>query len=91
MNSSISINSSINKEYVGGERALLLDRGGGRKRIDASANGVVTDLEHGDVVPAVNVGFSRVLALQKFGGKIIDIVSGDRDTHEQRAEALNAY
>ncbi|KAK2663406.1 hypothetical protein Ddye_001980 [Dipteronia dyeriana] len=100
---------------LGGERAPLLDRGGGRKRIDASANGAVTDLEHGDAVPAANVGFSRVLALAKpdagkliiatvallfssvssilipkFGGKIIDIVSGNRDTPEQRAEALNA-
>ncbi|KAK4842849.1 hypothetical protein QYF36_000788 [Acer negundo] len=100
---------------LGGERAPLLDRGGVRKRIDAAANGALTDLEHGDAVPAANVGFSRVLALAKpdagkliiatvallfasvssilipkFGGKIIDIVSGDRDTPEQRAEALNA-
>ncbi|KAK1575869.1 hypothetical protein Q3G72_009013 [Acer saccharum] len=100
---------------LGGERAPLLDRGGGRKRIDASANGALTDLEHGDAIPAANVGFSRVLALAKpdagkliiatvallfasvssilipkFGGKIIDIVSGDKDTPEQRAEALNA-
>ncbi|TXG51624.1 hypothetical protein EZV62_024148 [Acer yangbiense] len=94
---------------------LLIAIAGGRKRIDASANGALTDLEHGDAIPAANVGFSRVLALAKpdagkliiatvallfasvssilipkFGGKIIDIVSGDRDTPEQRAEALNA-
>ncbi|KAL5748978.1 hypothetical protein ACOSP7_026014 [Xanthoceras sorbifolium] len=100
---------------LGSERAPLLDRGGGRKRIDASANGPVTDLEHGDGVPAANVGFCRVLALAKpdagkliiatvallfasvssilipkFGGRIIDIVSGDMETPEQRAEALNA-
>lgn len=100
---------------VGGERAPLLDRGGEGKRINSSANGPLTDLEHGDAVPAANVGFCRVLALAKpdagkliiatvalllasvssilipkFGGKIIDIVSGDMETPEQRAEALNA-
>ncbi|GAY61541.1 hypothetical protein CUMW_210740 [Citrus unshiu] len=99
----------------GGERAPLLDHGGRRKRNDASENGNVTDLEHGDAVPAANVGFGRVLALAKpdagkliiatvallmasvssilipkFGGKIIDIVSGDTETPEQKAEALAA-
>ncbi|GAV92657.1 ABC_tran domain-containing protein/ABC_membrane domain-containing protein, partial [Cephalotus follicularis] len=73
-----------------------------------------TDLEHGDAIPAANVGFGRVLSLAKpdtgklivatislliastssilipkFGGKIIDIVSGDLQTPEQKAEALN--
>ncbi|XP_044477167.1 ABC transporter B family member 25-like [Mangifera indica] len=100
---------------LGGDRAPLLDRGGRRKRNDASANDESTDLEHGDAVPAANVGFCRVLALAKpdagkliiatvalliaslsnilipkFGGKIIDIVSGDIRTPEQQATALNA-
>ncbi|KAK2661494.1 hypothetical protein Ddye_000068 [Dipteronia dyeriana] len=45
---------------------------GGRKRSDASANGAVTDLEHGDAVPAANVGSSKVLALAKpDAGKLI--------------------
>ncbi|KAJ4713224.1 ABC transporter B family protein [Melia azedarach] len=100
---------------LGGERAPLLDRGGRRKGNDASENGDLTDLEHGDAVPAANVGFGRVFSLAKpdagkliiatvalliasvssilipkFGGKIIDIVSGDIGTPEQKAEALNA-
>lgn len=79
------------------------------------ADGHLTDLEHGDAVPAENVGFCRVLSLAKpdagklivatialliasttsilipkFGGKIIDIVSGDISTPEQQAEALTA-
>ncbi|XP_015883230.3 ABC transporter B family member 25 [Ziziphus jujuba] len=99
---------------VGSERAPLLDRGEARKRNDSSADGQLTDLEHGDAMPAANVGFCRVLALAKpdagklviatialliastssilipkFGGKIIDIVSGDIDTPKQRGEALN--
>ncbi|KAH7528890.1 hypothetical protein FEM48_Zijuj05G0125800 [Ziziphus jujuba var. spinosa] len=99
---------------VGSERAPLLDRGEARKRNDSSADGQLTDLEHGDAMPAANVGFCRVLALAKpdagklviatialliastssilipkFGGKIIDIVSGDIDTPKQRVEALN--
>ncbi|KAJ6732584.1 ABC TRANSPORTER B FAMILY MEMBER 25 [Salix purpurea] len=97
------------------ERRALLSRGGGRKRNDASENNQFTDLEHGDAVPAANVGFGRVLSLAKpdavkliiatlalliastssilipkFGGKIIDIVSGDTETPEQKAEALHA-
>ncbi|KAJ7956490.1 ABC transporter B family protein [Quillaja saponaria] len=99
----------------GSDRVPLLDRGAGRKRNDASTDGQLTDLEHGDAVPAANVGFGRVLSLAKpdagklaiatvallfastssilipkFGGKIIDIVSGDIDTPEQKAEALDA-
>ncbi|KAJ6856689.1 ABC transporter B family member 25-like isoform X3 [Populus alba x Populus x berolinensis] len=97
------------------ERRALLSRGGGRKRNDASEDNQFTDLEHGDAVPAANVGFGRVLSLAKpdavkliiatlalliastssilipkFGGKIIDIVSGDIETPEQKAEALHA-
>ncbi|KAA8541054.1 hypothetical protein F0562_025017 [Nyssa sinensis] len=97
----------------GSERAPLLSRG--RKRNDALENGHLTDLEHGDAVPAANVGFCRILSLAKpdagklilatfslliastssilipkFGGKIIDIVSGDLQTPEQKAEALAA-
>ncbi|KAK7292158.1 hypothetical protein RIF29_07895 [Crotalaria pallida] len=98
------------------ERAPLLEaeRGGGGKRDDAVA-GQVSDLEHGDAVPAANVGFFRVFSLakpeagklvigtvalliaattsilvQKFGGKIIDIVSRDLRTPEERDKALDA-
>ncbi|KAJ1388556.1 P-loop containing nucleoside triphosphate hydrolase [Sesbania bispinosa] len=98
------------------ERAPLLEaeRGGRGKRNDAS-EGPVSDLEHGDAVPAANVGFGRVLSLakpeagklvigtvalliaatssilvQKFGGKIIDIVSGDIRTPEEKDAALDA-
>ncbi|KAK9278158.1 hypothetical protein L1049_027717 [Liquidambar formosana] len=98
----------------GNEKVPLLDRGG-RKRNDTLVDTHLTDLEHGDAVPAANVGFCRVLSLAKpdagklvvatialllastssllipkFGGKIIDIVSRDVETPEQRAEALNA-
>ncbi|XP_061364922.1 ABC transporter B family member 25 [Gastrolobium bilobum] len=100
----------------GSERAPLLEaeRGGRGKRDDASA-GQVSDLEHGDAVPAANVGFFRVFSLakpeagklvigtvallvaattsilvQKFGGNIIDIVSGDLRTPEDKDKALNA-
>ncbi|XP_028059180.1 ABC transporter B family member 27-like isoform X3 [Camellia sinensis] len=84
----------------------------GRKRNDAVENGLQTDLEHGDAVPAANVGFGRVLALAKpdtgklilatvalliasmssilipkFGGKVIDIVSRDIQTPQQKDEA----
>ncbi|KAK3037974.1 hypothetical protein RJ639_030679 [Escallonia herrerae] len=97
------------------ENAPLLNRQVGRKRDDASEIGQLTDLEHGDAVPAANVGFGRVLSLAKpeagnlilatialliastssilipkFGGKIIDIVSGDLETPEQKIEALDA-
>ncbi|KAF8005746.1 hypothetical protein BT93_K0124 [Corymbia citriodora subsp. variegata] len=99
----------------GSERVPLLHRGGGRKRDDTLINSHVTDLEHGDAVPAANVGFGRVLSLAKpdagklivatiallvastssilipkFGGKIIDIVSREMRSPEQRAEALEA-
>lgn len=99
----------------GSERAPLLERGGERTRKVTLADGHLTDLEHGDAVPAENVGFCRVLSLAKpdagklivatialliasttsilipkFGGKIIDIVSGDISTPEQQAEALTA-
>ncbi|XP_057417505.1 ABC transporter B family member 25 isoform X1 [Lotus japonicus] len=100
------------------ERTPLLEaeRGAGRgKRNEDASEGPVSDLEHGDAVPAANVGFGRVLSLakpeagklvvatvalliaatssilvQKFGGKIIDIVSGDMRTTELKQEALNA-
>ncbi|KAH8482521.1 hypothetical protein H0E87_029823, partial [Populus deltoides] len=47
------------------ERRALLSQGGGRKRNDASEDNQFTDLEHGDAVPAANVGFGRVLSLAK--------------------------
>ncbi|KAH8487143.1 hypothetical protein H0E87_025933 [Populus deltoides] len=100
----------------GGERTPLLGQGGGRKgNNSASENNQFPDLEHGDAVPAANVGFGRVFSLAKpdagkliiatlalliastsnilipkFGGKIIDIVSGDTETPEQKAEGLRA-
>ncbi|XP_061952833.1 ABC transporter B family member 25-like isoform X1 [Populus nigra] len=99
-----------------GERTPLLGQGGGRKgNNSASENNQFPDLEHGDAVPAANVGFGRVFSLAKpdagkliiatlalliastsnilipkFGGKIIDIVSGDTETPEQKAEGLRA-
>ncbi|GFZ07684.1 transporter associated with antigen processing protein 2 [Actinidia rufa] len=98
----------------GSERTPLLNRQG-RKRNDALENGHQTDLEHGDAVPAANVGFCRILSLAKpdagklilatialliastssilipkFGGKIIDIVSGDIQTPQLKAEAWDA-
>ncbi|CAI9786741.1 unnamed protein product [Fraxinus pennsylvanica] len=97
------------------ERTPLLNGLEGRKRNDTPENGQLTDLEHGDAVPAAHVGFSRVFSLAKpeagslivgtvalliastssilvpkFGGKIIDIVSGDTQTPEQKSEALDA-
>ncbi|KAF3438048.1 hypothetical protein FNV43_RR20804 [Rhamnella rubrinervis] len=106
--------SNMHGHGLGSERVPLLDRGGGRKRNDASVDGQLTDLEHGDAIPAANVGFCRVLSLAKpdagkliiatialliastssilipkFGGKIIDIVSGDMVTPKQKSEALN--
>ncbi|KAL6497335.1 ABC transporter B member 25 [Orobanche gracilis] len=97
----------------GSERTPLLSRQGGRK--GNSAADELTDLEHGDAIPAANVGFGRVLSLAKpeaaslivatialliastssilvpkFGGKIIDIVSGDIRTAEQKTVALKA-
>ncbi|KAB5524820.1 hypothetical protein DKX38_022569 [Salix brachista] len=102
--------------FGGGERTPLLSQGGGRKGNNgASENNQLQDLEHGDAVPAANVGFGRVLSLAKpdagkliiatlalliastssilipkFGGKIIDIVSGDTETPEQKTEGLRA-
>ncbi|GMP33254.1 LOW QUALITY PROTEIN: hypothetical protein CsSME_00006663 [Camellia sinensis var. sinensis] len=95
----------------GSERPPHLNREG-RKRNVAVENGVQSDLEHGDAVPAANVGFGRVLALAKpdtgklilatvalliastsnmlipkFGGKVIDIVSRDIQTPQQKDEA----
>ncbi|PPS08939.1 hypothetical protein GOBAR_AA11711 [Gossypium barbadense] len=96
------------------ERAPLLDRGG-RRKATGNTDDNLTDLEHGDAIPAANVSFTRVLSLAKpdagklivatialliastssilipkFGGKIIDIVSGDIGTPEQKVEALAA-
>ncbi|KAL0342444.1 UNVERIFIED_CONTAM: ABC transporter B family member 25 [Sesamum calycinum] len=87
----------------------------GQKGNAAAEDGQLTDLEHGDAIPAANVGFGRVLSLAKpeaanlivatvalliastssilvpkFGGKIIDIVSGDIQTPEQKSKALKA-
>ncbi|KAL3716602.1 hypothetical protein ACJRO7_008218 [Eucalyptus globulus] len=88
---------------------------GGRAGDDALDNSHPTDLEHGDAVPAANVGFGRVLSLAKpdawklivatmallvastsiillpkFSGKIIDIVSREMRSTEQKADALGA-
>ncbi|KAJ6293859.1 hypothetical protein OIU76_022012 [Salix suchowensis] len=103
--------------FGGGERTPLLSQGGGggKGNNGASENNQLQDLEHGDAVPAANVGFGRVLSLAKpdagkliiatlalmiastssilipkFGGKIIDIVSGDTETPEQKTEGLRA-
>ncbi|CAN1151696.1 ABC transporter B family member 25 [Linum perenne] len=98
-----------------GERTPLLTRGEGRKRNDPQGDDRLSDLEHGDAVPAANVSFARVLSLAKpdawkliiatvalliastssilipkYGGKIIDIVSRDINTAEDKAQALNA-
>lgn len=100
---------------LGSERIPLLQRQSGRKRNESLVDSQLTDLEHGDAVPAANVGFLRVLSLAKpdagklivatlalliastssilipkFGGRIIDIVSRDIKTPEQKAEALSA-
>ncbi|KAG4929837.1 hypothetical protein AAZX31_17G077800 [Glycine max] len=98
------------------ERAPLLEaERAGRGKRDGASEGQASDLEHGDAVPAANVGFCRVLSLakpeagklvigtvalliaatssilvQKFGGKIIDIVSREMKTPEEKDEALNA-
>ncbi|XP_054807951.1 ABC transporter B family member 25-like isoform X2 [Prosopis cineraria] len=69
------------------ETAPLLERKEGGKSDSASLN-ELTDLERADA--AANVGFARVLSLPKFGGKIIDIVSGDTQTPEDKARALEA-
>ncbi|KAL4633438.1 hypothetical protein ACB092_04G122900 [Castanea dentata] len=45
------------------ERGPLLERGRGRKRNAASTDRQLTDLEHGDAIPAANVGFCRVISL----------------------------
>ncbi|XP_057951948.1 ABC transporter B family member 25 [Malania oleifera] len=56
----------------GSVRTPLLNRPVGRKNNDATADGHLTDLEHGSAVPAANVGFSRVLSLAKpDAGKLI--------------------
>ncbi|KAL8258207.1 hypothetical protein R6Q59_030248 [Mikania micrantha] len=72
-----------------GERTPLLNRNGLR-RDDPLANGEQGDLEIGDAVPAANVSYVRVLALPRFGGTIIDIVSGDLQTPEQKSEAVSS-
>lgn len=54
----------------GGERVPLLRREGRGKRTDG--NDALTDLEHGDAVPAANVGFLRILALARpEAGKLV--------------------
>ncbi|GMP33259.1 hypothetical protein CsSME_00006664 [Camellia sinensis var. sinensis] len=102
------MNRSSGMHGFGSERTPLLNK----ERNDAVENGLQTDLEHGDAVPAANVGFGRVLALAKpdtgklilatvalliasmssilipkFGGKVIDIVSRDIQTPQQKDEA----
>ncbi|KAL2462015.1 ABC transporter B family member 27 [Abeliophyllum distichum] len=47
------------------ESTPLLNGQGGRKGNDALENGQPADLEHGDAVPAANVGFGRVFSLAK--------------------------
>ncbi|XP_062151013.1 ABC transporter B family member 27-like [Alnus glutinosa] len=58
---------------AGSERVSLLNKEGKRKaHEDQSADGLATDLEHGDAVEAANVGFSRVLSLAKpDAGKLV--------------------
>ncbi|RYR31735.1 hypothetical protein Ahy_B01g056619 isoform B [Arachis hypogaea] len=87
-----------------GERAPLLEaERGGRGKRDGASEDQVSDLEHGDGVPAkpeagnlvIGTGALLIAAtssilVQKYGGKIIDIVSGDLRTQEQRDAALNA-
>ncbi|GAB2220902.1 hypothetical protein Droror1_Dr00012060 [Drosera rotundifolia] len=54
----------------GGERVPLLRRERRGKRTDG--NDALTDLEHGDAVPAANVGFLRILALARpEAGKLV--------------------
>ncbi|KAL9269952.1 ABC transporter B family member 25-like protein [Drosera capensis] len=54
----------------GGERVPLLRREGRGKRTDG--NDALTDLEHGDAVPAANVGISRILSLARpEAGKLV--------------------
>nr|POF25692.1 abc transporter b family member 25 [Quercus suber] len=57
----------------GSERVSLLSKEAKRKvNEDQSADGQVTDLEHGDVIEAANIGFSRVLSLAKpDAGKLV--------------------
>nr|POE53993.1 abc transporter b family member 25 [Quercus suber] len=72
-------------------------------RNDASTDRQLTDLEHGDATPAkpdarrliiatfaLLIASTTSLLIPKFGGKIIDIVSGDIKTPEQKAEAYDA-
>ncbi|XP_059449915.1 ABC transporter B family member 27-like [Corylus avellana] len=58
---------------AGSERVSLLNKEAKRKAYeDQSADGLATDLEHGDAVEAANVGFSRVLSLAKpDAGKLV--------------------
>ncbi|KAK6148628.1 hypothetical protein DH2020_019540 [Rehmannia glutinosa] len=73
---------------------------GGRK---GNAAADQSDLEHGDAIPAKPEAASLIIAtvalliastssilVPKFGGKIIDIVSGDTQTPEQKSIALKA-
>ncbi|KAK6123156.1 hypothetical protein DH2020_043104 [Rehmannia glutinosa] len=73
---------------------------GGRK---GNAAADQSDLEHGDAIPAKPEAASLIIAtvalliastssilVPKFGGKIIDIVSGDTRTPEQKSIALKA-
>ncbi|XP_041002616.1 ABC transporter B family member 27-like [Juglans microcarpa x Juglans regia] len=57
----------------GSERVSLLNKEAKKKaNEEQSADGLVTDLEHGDAVEAANVGFCRVLSLAKpDAGKLV--------------------
>ncbi|XP_039030564.1 ABC transporter B family member 27-like [Hibiscus syriacus] len=76
---------------------------GGRRKRNGNTDDNLTDLEHGDAIPAKCDAGKLVLAtialliastssilIPKFGGRIIDIVSGDIRTPKQKTEALAA-
>ncbi|KAK6928083.1 ABC transporter-like, ATP-binding domain [Dillenia turbinata] len=58
---------------AGSERVSLLNKGSKRNgNNDQTANGPVTDLEHGDAVQPANIGFGRVILLAKpDAGKLV--------------------
>ncbi|KAL8141883.1 hypothetical protein V2J09_014915 [Rumex salicifolius] len=75
----------------------------GRKRDDTLVNPSLTDLEHGDAVPAkpdtgklilatiaLLIASTSSILIPKFGGKVIDIVARDMSTPEQKEEAHRA-
>ncbi|XP_071903872.1 ABC transporter B family member 25 isoform X2 [Coffea arabica] len=85
-----------------GGRTPLLNKHAEKGKNDQE-NGQLTDLEHGDAVQAKPEAGSLIIGtvalliastssilIPKFGGKIIDIVSGDLHTPEQKSRALEA-